>query len=94
MKLFWRNCYEHTSINDLVETMGINRGSMYDTFGDKHSLFLDCLFRYSEVYMSQIIWVLSQNTPVYPTLNRLFTVGSRFLRIIQAYMLLLSLRTK
>ncbi|MBW7475549.1 TetR/AcrR family transcriptional regulator [Paenibacillus oenotherae] len=72
MKVFWKHGYEKTSVNDLLKEMGINRGSMYDTFGDKHSLFMACLSRYSEVYMSQVLWALSQNTPVYSTLMQLF----------------------
>lgn len=39
MQAFWRHGYEATSIQDLVEATGINRGSMYDTFGDKRRLF-------------------------------------------------------
>ncbi len=36
-----------TSMQDLVDTMGLNRGSIYDTYGDKHSLFLQCLHSYT-----------------------------------------------
>lgn len=43
MKTFWRQGYAATSMQDLVEAMGINRGSMYATFGDKRSLFLASL---------------------------------------------------
>lgn len=39
MRVFWRHGYEATSVQDLVEATGINRGSMYDTFGDKRGLF-------------------------------------------------------
>lgn len=39
MRAFWRRGYEATSVQDLVEATGINRGSMYDTFGDKRGLF-------------------------------------------------------
>ena len=46
MQLFWRQGYEATSIDDLVRAMGINRASLYGTFGDKHSLFLKVLERY------------------------------------------------
>ena len=39
MQAFWRRGYEATSVQDLVLATGINRGSMYDTFGDKRGLF-------------------------------------------------------
>lgn len=49
MELFWKQGYEKTSLNDLVEYMGVHRKSLYDTFGDKHTLFLktvDCYSRF------------------------------------------------
>lgn len=46
--LFWQKGYNATSMQDLVDTMGLNRGSIYDTYGDKHSLFLQCLRSYTE----------------------------------------------
>jgi len=46
MILFWEQGYEKTSMSDLVEHMGIHRRSLYDTFGDKHSLFLQAMDRY------------------------------------------------
>jgi len=46
MQAFWAHGYEATSIQDLVDCMGINRGSLYATFGDKRSLFLKTLERY------------------------------------------------
>jgi TetR/AcrR family transcriptional repressor of nem operon len=36
MEVFWTRGYEGASIQDLVKHMGINRQSIYDTFGDKH----------------------------------------------------------
>ena len=35
MHVFWRQGYKATSIEDLAGAMGINRFSLYDTFGDK-----------------------------------------------------------
>jgi TetR/AcrR family transcriptional repressor of nem operon len=35
MDVFWRWGYESTSIEDLVEATGIDRGSLYNTFGNK-----------------------------------------------------------
>lgn len=46
MGLFWKQGYEATSIEELVECMGLGRGSIYDTFGDKHALYLAALMRY------------------------------------------------
>jgi TetR/AcrR family transcriptional repressor of nem operon len=51
MEAFWSRGYEATSISDLVERMGINRGSLYDTFGDKRSLFMSALRAYGAVHL-------------------------------------------
>ncbi|ANS76213.1 TetR family transcriptional regulator [Paenibacillus yonginensis] len=48
MRLFWEQGYEKTSMNDLVEHMGIHRRSLYDTFSDKHTLFLKSMDRFDE----------------------------------------------
>ncbi len=39
INLFWEKGYNNTSIQDLVTHLGINRGSLYDTFGGKRELF-------------------------------------------------------
>jgi TetR/AcrR family transcriptional repressor of nem operon len=39
MNLFWKQGYSATSVQDLVSHLGINRASIYDTFGDKNKLF-------------------------------------------------------
>ena len=46
MEVFWAQGYEATSVQDLLDAMGINRGSMYDTFGDKHALFSAAIDHY------------------------------------------------
>lgn len=46
MALFWRKGYEATSVQDLVEATGINRGSLYDTFEGKRQLFLAAIDHY------------------------------------------------
>lgn len=48
MRVFWEKGYEGTSLTDLTEAMGINRASLYATFGDKESLFRKALVRYGE----------------------------------------------
>jgi TetR/AcrR family transcriptional repressor of nem operon len=49
MTAFWSKGYEATSIEDLIDRMGIQRGSLYGTFGDKRTLFLAALERYQQV---------------------------------------------
>lgn len=55
MNLFWDKGYQATSVQDLVRSMGINRGSLYDTFGDKHALFQESLQQYEKLYTSKIV---------------------------------------
>ncbi len=39
MHTFWKKGYHATSMQNLVDAMGINRASLYDTFGGKRALF-------------------------------------------------------
>ncbi len=48
LHLFWRKGYLGTSLTDLTEAMGINRPSLYATFGNKETLFRKALDRYSD----------------------------------------------
>lgn len=41
--LFWHKGYHGTSMQDLVDELGISRSSLYDTYADKHSLYLKAL---------------------------------------------------
>ncbi|MGD1947564.1 MAG: TetR/AcrR family transcriptional regulator [Croceivirga sp.] len=45
MELFWEKGFHATSMQDLVCRLGINRASLYDTFGGKEELF-DKAFSY------------------------------------------------
>ncbi|MGN8057642.1 TetR/AcrR family transcriptional regulator [Pedobacter sp. 22163] len=48
--LFWSKGYNGTSMQDLVDGLGISRSSLYDTFGDKYQLYLKALERYKNTY--------------------------------------------
>lgn len=48
IRTFWAKGYEATSLQDLVSSMGIQRQSIYDTFGNKHALFIAALSRYCQ----------------------------------------------
>ncbi len=66
LKLFWCKGYEATSMQDLVEGLGINRSSMYDTFGDKKNLFLKALKLYRDQQARDLINFLN-NAPAEKT---------------------------
>ena len=48
MKVFWRLGYEKTSMELLMKEMGIAKQSLYDTFGDKRTLYLKALAYYRD----------------------------------------------
>jgi TetR/AcrR family transcriptional repressor of nem operon len=49
LEVFWSKGYEGASTDDLLKNMKIGRQSMYDTFGDKQSLFLESLRCYHKL---------------------------------------------
>jgi len=46
IQLFWHKGYNGTSMQDLVDGLGISRSSLYDTYTDKHTLFIKALESY------------------------------------------------
>ncbi|MFD2968754.1 TetR/AcrR family transcriptional regulator [Sphingobacterium bambusae] len=47
--LFWEKGYNATSMNDLVDTLKINRSSLYLTYGSRHDLFIKSLTSYNKL---------------------------------------------
>ena len=47
VRVFWQKGYFGASLDDLTQAMGINRPSLYASFGDKQTLFLQCVDRYA-----------------------------------------------
>ena len=58
-ELFWCRGYEASSIAMLLDEMGINRQSAYDTFGDKQALFLKALELYAGRVATELGTVLA-----------------------------------
>ena len=48
VNVFWRLGYEHTSLETLMKEMGISKQSLYDTFGDKRSIYFRAMSRYRD----------------------------------------------
>ncbi len=72
IEVFWQHGYEGTSVQDLVDSMGINRGSLYGAFGDKHGLFLAALHRYEETFHSTISERLAEGGSPMQAIRRVF----------------------
>lgn len=48
MEVFWRQGYKNTSLDDLLDAMGIQRGSFYNAFGSKKETYVRTLDRYAD----------------------------------------------
>jgi len=58
MELFWTQGYEATGIAALCDQMGLGRQSLYNTFGDKESLFKEALGRYKQARLQPMVETL------------------------------------
>lgn len=55
MHLFWSQGYEATSLNDLLNAMGLSKSSLYQGFGGKKELFARCINRYCDTYAGRLL---------------------------------------
>ncbi len=58
MQLFWSQGYEATGVADLCSDMGVGRQSLYNTFGDKESLFIEALCHYGKERIQPMVATL------------------------------------
>lgn len=70
MDLFWSQGYEATSVQDLTDHLGIGRASLYATFGDKRSLYLQALEHYRTNEAAGLVCLLASADPVLPAIRR------------------------
>lgn len=54
MRTFWERGYEETSLGDLERATSLVRTSLYNSFGNKHDMFLQSLTLYHQTIESQI----------------------------------------
>ncbi len=58
MELFWSQGYEATGVADLCDHMGLGRQSLYNTYGDKETLFAEALRHYEQTKLQPVLDVL------------------------------------
>jgi AcrR family transcriptional regulator len=60
--LFWRKGYAETSMKDLAEATGVQRGSLYNAYGGKDALFLRAFGIYASRYLEKARQSLARPT--------------------------------
>ncbi|MEM1336991.1 MAG: TetR/AcrR family transcriptional regulator [Bacteroidota bacterium] len=72
MELFWEKGFHATSIQDLVDHLGINRASLYTTFGGKDALFEQAFALYRETSGPAILVFFEGEVSVKAGFKKLF----------------------
>lgn len=77
VELFWRRGFDGASMTMLLEHMGISRQSLYDTYGDKHSLYLSALDRYRDNLRPVLDHMLNSHDSGREAIRAVFTMVER-----------------
>jgi TetR/AcrR family transcriptional repressor of nem operon len=71
VSVFWLKGYNGTSMQDLVDSLGISRSSLYDTYGDKHTLYLKALEFYQNTSGSAMYSIATNATSAREAIKQL-----------------------
>lgn len=63
LKTFWQNGFAATSMIDVAEATGVQRGSLYNAYGDKERLFLLAFERYANRLLDSVRKALANPDP-------------------------------
>ncbi|WP_328829010.1 TetR/AcrR family transcriptional regulator [Streptomyces sp. NBC_00252] len=72
VRLFWRQGVASTGIQDIVTATGLNRSSLYATFGGKQELYLAALHRYLEQRSQPMFRRLAEDERGLPAVSEFF----------------------
>ena len=70
--LFWKQGFHATSMDNLVKELGINRASIYNTFGGKKALFEKALSSYQNENKTRIDNFLTKQSSIKEGIKKLF----------------------
>jgi TetR/AcrR family transcriptional repressor of nem operon len=71
VRVFWEKGYGGTSVQDLVDATGVQRYGLYESFGDKHGLFLEALERYHATVIAGLLRELERPGAALPEIRAL-----------------------
>jgi TetR/AcrR family transcriptional repressor of nem operon len=69
--LFWHKGYHGTSMQELVDYLGISRSSLYDTYVDKHTLYIKALEYYQQASGSQMCSIVTNTASAKEAIRQL-----------------------
>ncbi|MER6999186.1 TetR/AcrR family transcriptional regulator [Streptomyces sp. NPDC000410] len=72
VRLFWRQGVATTGVQDIVNATGLNRSSLYATFGGKQELYLAALERYVELRSRPTLARLTEDNRGLPAVAEFF----------------------
>lgn len=72
LNVFWKRGYGAATPAELLEAIGVGKGSFYNAFGSKHELFEKALRRYGDERVAGLEAVLAQSGPVLARINGYF----------------------
>jgi TetR/AcrR family transcriptional regulator, transcriptional repressor for nem operon len=70
--LFWEKGFDATSTEDLIRTMGLQRGSFYHSFGSKKDLFINAFLRYETLSFVELRRQLQSSTQPMNVIKAIF----------------------
>lgn len=71
IEAFRAHGYGDTSPRILSERLGIGKGSLYNTFGSKHELFLTSLERYADAALADLKALIDSELPIRDRIRRM-----------------------
>jgi len=79
IQVFWHKGYNGTSMQDLVDGLGISRSSLYDTYTDKHTLFVKALESYQNSGACKTQEIMNHPGPAKETIRKLLELTTNAL---------------
>jgi TetR/AcrR family transcriptional regulator, copper-responsive repressor len=78
MLLFWQKGFRETSLDEIAQTIGVKKPSLYAAFGDKEMLFRKVVQRYSQKFSQPEIRALQDHDDIREALDAFFDRGIAF----------------
>ena len=70
--VFWAKGYEAASLADLLKATNINKGSFYNAFGSKKSLFTQSLLKYDKDHRQRVLKQLCESEQPVAAIHQFF----------------------